>query len=146
MIEKIKGKLTKEIIMYLIFGTLTTLLNFLVFQYCSKIINLNVLIANIIAWVAGVIFAFITNKLFVFESKSKESKTIFKELTTFTTSRLLTLGLEEIMIFVFITKMGLNSTIIKLIAQFLVVVFNYMLSKIFVFKKERNLNNDKITS
>lgn len=146
MIEKIKVKLTKEIIMYLIFGTLTTLLNFLVFQYCSKIINLNVLMANIIAWVAGVIFAFITNKLFVFESKSKESKTIFKELTTFTTSRLLTLGLEEIMIFVFITKMGLNSTIIKLIAQFLVVVSNYMLSKIFVFKKERNLNNDKVTS
>ena len=135
MIEKIKSKLSKGIIMYLIFGVLTTLLNFLVFTYCDLMLHIDVLIANIIAWIAGVIFAFITNKFFVFESKSTNFLLILKESFSFVTSRLLTLGLEESIIYIFITLLSFNSTIIKLIAQILVIVFNYILSKVVVFKK-----------
>lgn len=135
MIKKIKSKLSKGIIMYLIFGVLTTLLNFLVFTYCDLILHIDVLIANIIAWIAGVIFAFITNKFFVFESKSTNFLLILKESFSFITSRLLTLGLEEGIIYIFITLLSFNSTIIKLIAQILVIIFNYILSKVVVFKK-----------
>lgn len=135
MLEIIKTKINKGIIMYLIFGVLTTILNFIVFLFCSQVLKIDVLIANIIAWVAGVIFAFITNKFFVFESKTKDLKVFIKELNSFVASRLLTLGMEEIIIFIFITQLNFNSTIIKIIAQFLVIVFNYIFSKIFVFKK-----------
>ena len=135
MLEIIKAKINKGIIMYLIFGVLTTILNFIVFLFCSQVLKIDVLIANIIAWIAGVIFAFITNKFFVFESKTKDLKVFIKELNSFVASRLLTLGMEEIIIFIFITQLNFNSTIIKIIAQFLVIVFNYIFSKIFVFKK-----------
>lgn len=135
MLEIIKTKINKGIIMYLIFGVLTTILNFIVFLFCSQVLKIDVLIANIIAWIAGVIFAFITNKFFVFESKTKDLKVFIKELNSFVASRLLTLGMEEIIIFIFITQLNFNSTIIKIIAQFLVIVFNYIFSKIFVFKK-----------
>ena len=74
MLEIIKIKINKGIIMYLIFGVLTTILNFIVFLFCSQVLKIDVLIANIIAWIAGVIFAFITNKFFVFESKTKDLK------------------------------------------------------------------------
>ena len=66
---------------------------------------------------------------------TKDLKVFIKELNSFVASRLLTLGMEEIIIFIFITQLNFNSTIIKIIAQFLVIVFNYIFSKIFVFKK-----------
>ncbi len=135
MINKIKEKLSKSVIYYLIFGVLTTVINLIIFYCCHNLLNINELVANIIAWIVAVIFAFVTNKYIVFESKSNESKTFFKELTSFLTARLLTLGLEEVMILLFITILGFNATLVKLTAQFLVIVFNYVLSKIFVFKK-----------
>ena len=134
MVSKIKGKLSKSVIYYLIFGVLTTILNLLVFSCCNTLLNINALLANVIAWFIAVIFAFVTNKYIVFESKSNENKVFVKELISFLTARLATLGLEEIMILIFITILGFNATLIKLIAQFLVIVFNYILSKMFVFK------------
>ena len=92
----------------------------------------------IISWVAACTFAYITNRLWVFESKSKE---ILKEITKFFTSRLVTLGLEMLIMFVFVTALGLNSDIWvivwTLVAQIVVIVGNYILSKLLVFKNKK---------
>lgn len=133
MFNFLKSKLSKGLILYLIFGVLTTIINLATFYFCIKLFNINELISNVIAWIIGVVFAFITNKYIVFESKEK--KLFIKELFTFTSSRLITLLMEELILLIFITLLNFNAFIIKSIAQILVIVFNYILSKFFVFKK-----------
>lgn len=136
MIEKIKKIFNKRVILYLIFGVLTTVINFIVFYYTNSILIINELIANVIAWIIAVIFAFITNKYIVFESKNNETKLFFKEMLSFFSSRLFTLLLEEAILFIFITIAKFDANIIKLIAQVLVIIFNYILSKFFVFNNK----------
>ena len=91
-------------------------------------------IANILSWVAGVAFAYITNRKYVFESNEKNK---VKELGKFVTSRLVTLVLDMLIMFVGVTLLKGNDKIIKLISQVLVIIGNYVFSKIFVFKKKK---------
>ena len=90
-------------------------------------------IANIISWITGVLFAYITNRKFVFESKEKNK---IKEASKFVTSRVATLLMDMIIMFIGVTTLKFNDKIIKLVSQVLVVIANYLLSKIIVFKKE----------
>ena len=126
----------KEIINYLIFGILTTLISLIVYYMLSlTILNPNVSvelqIANLFSWIAGVLFAYFTNRAFVFNSKNENK---FKEFITFTGARVSTLLLDMIILFVTILK-G-NDKIVKLVSQILVIVGNYLLSKLIVFKKD----------
>ena len=133
----------KEVINYLIFGVLTTivslavkyLLLFTIFD-ASNAIELQV--AVIISWIAACLFAYITNRIWVFESKSKE---IIKEIVKFFAARLSTLGLEMLIMFIFVTALGLNSDIWvivwTLVSQVLVIIGNYILSKLIVFKNKK---------
>ena len=73
----------KEAILYLIFGGLTTLLNIVTYAVCSHLFHIDTLISNAIAWVAGVAFAYVTNKIFVFESKTDTIKALIKECISF---------------------------------------------------------------
>ena len=95
-------------------------------------------IAVIISWIVGCLFAYVTNRKIVFKS---ESKNILKEMASFITARLITLGMEMLIMFVFVTALGLNSDIWVLIwgivAQIVVIVANYIFSKLFIFKKEK---------
>jgi putative flippase GtrA len=95
-----------------------------------------VLIANAIAWVLAVAFAFITNKLYVFRSKSFEPSLLRRELISFVGARLLTLGIDELGMMLLVSVMGMNDWIAKTIVNVLVIVLNYILSKLFIFKKE----------
>lgn len=133
----------KEIINYLIFGALTTVVSLvtkylLLFTILDAANALQLQIAVIISWIAACLFAYITNRIWVFESKSKE---IIKEMIKFFTARLATLGLEMLIMFIFITALGLNSDmwviIWTLVAQVLVIVGNYILSKLLVFKNKK---------
>ena len=127
----------KEIINYLIFGVLTTIVSLGVY-YGSVYTFLNpndgfqLQIANIISWIAGVIFAYITNRKFVFESKEKNK---IKEAGKFVTSRVATLLMDMIIMFIGVTTLKFNDKIMKILSQILVVIANYLLSKIIVFKK-----------
>ena len=121
----------KEPLLYLFFGALTTLLNLFVFWLCAK--AMPPLWANIIAWIAGVIFAYVTNRIWVFNSKSEN---LIKEFLSFTAGRLATLGLEELVLWVGISLLGLNTMAVKITAQILVIIGNYLVSKLFVFKKQ----------
>ncbi len=130
----------KEIIMYLIFGVLTTLVSLLTYYFCTyTILNPNnkieLQIANIISWIISVTFAYITNRKFVFTSKNKK---IIQEMFSFYSSRIITLLLDMALMFIFVSCLKYNDTITKLIVQILVIIANYVLSKMLVFKKESN--------
>ena len=133
----------KEVINYLIFGVLTTIVSLavkylLLFTIFDASNALELQVAVIISWIAACLFAYITNRIWVFESKSKK---IIKEMITFFVARLSTLGLEMLIMFIFVTALGLNSDIWvivwTLVSQVLVIVGNYILSKLIVFKNKK---------
>lgn len=130
----------KEIINYLIFGVLTTVVSLGVY-YISVFTFLNpdnaiqLQIANILSWIAGVTFAYITNRKFVFQSKEQNK---LKEATKFVASRIVTLILDMIIMWLGVTVLHNNDKIIKIISQVIVVISNYIFSKIFVFTKKEN--------
>ena len=120
----------KEIINYLIVGALTTLVS-IVTYYIFRVFIDNYLICTVISWVFAVSFAYVTNRIFVFHSKDKN---ILTEFTSFIFSRLLSLAAEVICMFLMVDVISINDKIAKIIVQFIVIVLNYILSKIFVFK------------
>lgn len=127
----------KEIIMYLIFGVLTTVISLIVYYLLTfTILDANnpllLQIANIISWVAGVLFAYFTNRKYVFESKNANK---LKEFTSFVGARVTTLILDMLIMGVGVTWLEFNDKVMKLISQILVIVGNYILSKLIVFKK-----------
>lgn len=130
----------KEIINYLIVGGLTTVLSLIVY-YIAVYTFLNpdsaieLQIANILSWIAGVTFAYFTNRKFVFESKNPNK---IKEATKFVGSRVSTLLLDMFIMWLGVTILALNDKIMKIISQILVIVGNYIISKFFVFKKNKN--------
>ncbi len=140
----------KELITYFIFGVLTTLVNWavytaLVFALPDSIQEgVKITVSNAVAWVAGVIFAFITNKIWVFESKSFEMDICIKEFISFVAARAVT-GVIEILGVPLLVKIGLNQRIFgvdaalaKVIVSVVVVVLNYVFSKLVVFKNKKN--------
>lgn len=139
MKKLLKKFLNREVIMYLIFGVLTTVVALavyygLIFTVLDPESAIQLQIANVLSWVAGVIFAYVTNRKYVFESKEANKA---KEISKFVTSRLSTLFLDMLVMFIGVTLLKANDKIVKLISQVLVIVANYILSKIFVFKKEK---------
>lgn len=133
----------KELVNYLFFGVLATAVNLgvkylLLFTILDASNGLELQLSVIISWIVACAFAYITNRLWVFESKSKE---IIKEITKFVTARLSTLALEMLIMFVFVTALKLDSDIWvivwTLVAQIAVIVGNYVLSKLVVFKNKK---------
>ena len=154
MINKIKELLIKykELITYFIFGVLTTLVNWAVYAVTTRIIppatseglsEFQLGVCTAIAWIAGVLFAFVTNKIWVFESKSFVPKVLIKEFVSFVAARGVT-GALEVFGVPFLVWIGLNQTVFgiegmlsKLIISVVVVVLNYVFSKLIVFKKKK---------
>ena len=125
-----------ETISYIIFGVFTTIINIAVFGLCDKVLHWNWLISNSLAWLLAVIFAFITNKLFVFKSKSFDSATFWWELLTFFGARLLSLGVDTLGMWLLLDICKVESLTSKLIVNVLVIIINYVLSKLIIFKKK----------
>lgn len=173
--ESFIGKLidkffTKEIVLYVFFGVLTTAVNLITFFLFKELFIkigwngvLNTLLAslgwesaadfladgsdyldaNTIAWVAGVIFAFFTNKLFVFESKSWKPAVAVKEFVAFVGARLLSFIVESVMMFVLVTVLSQNELLAKIIVAVVVIIMNYVFSKLFIFKNNENTEAKK---
>ena len=150
----LKKLINKETVTYLIFGVLTTVVNFAVFKgfdmLFTKTVSVDlVLLTNIIAWVVSVAFAFVTNKLFVFESKSWQGNVLRKELPSFVSARLFSLGVEELGLLIFIKWLGFDSFVLEVLPDFaiggkmltkiglsvIIVVMNYVFSKFVIFNK-----------
>lgn len=137
--EKLKDlyKKYKEIINYLIVGVLTTIVSLAVyyisvFTFLSPDNPVQLQIANILSWCAGVTFAYFTNRKYVFESKNKNK---LQEATKFVSSRITTLLLDMFVMWLGVTVLTFNDKFVKLVSQVLITIGNYVLSKLFVFKK-----------
>ncbi len=126
----------REGIDYLFWGGVAFVLSMVLFYIFANIMLIEEQIANVITWIICVIFTYITNRTFVFRSKSTGAKAIGKEFVNFTTGRLATLVLENIVLFVCIDLLMMHNMLAKLIGQFLVIVSNYVLSKIWIFRKQ----------
>ena len=149
--EKLKKLLNRETILYIVFGVATTVVNYIVFHLLYNMLwqQENSLTANAAAFVAAVIFAFVVNKIFVFESKSWSAATLKREVPSFLAGRIGSFGIEEAGLFlaekvfklggvVAITVGGTELdwiTVIKVALAFVVVALNYVFCKLFVFKK-----------
>ena len=128
----------KEIINYIIFGGLTTITNFVVYFICTKLFSIDEVISNGIAWFLSVLFAYVTNKIFVFESKTNTSREFVKEMITFYLSRVLSGALCDVGTFALMVKvLHINDIVSKIVTQVMVVIVNYILSKLVIFKKEK---------
>ena len=138
--EKIKElyKKYKEIINYLIFGVLTTVVSLIVY-YVAVYTFLNpenavqLQIANILSWIAGVTFAYFTNRKYVFNSKEQNR---LKEAGKFVMARVVTLLMDMVIMWLGVTLLCFNDKIMKLISQVVIIISNYVFSKLFVFKKK----------
>ncbi len=126
----------KEGLLYLFFGGLTFFLSIFLFWFMDSVMHLNELVNNTIDWVICVAFQFFTNRTWVFDGKVDNTKDFLKQAGSFTAGRLFTLVVENILIFIFITLMKLPKMPVKLGATFVVIVLNYVISKLIVFKKK----------
>lgn len=129
-------KKNKSVILYIFFGGLTTIVSIGSFAFCNILLSINELISNAISWILAVIFAYITNKIWVFNSNSK-GKTLIREIVAFFSGRITTFGIEEILLFIFVTWLEFNGLVIKTMAQVFVLIANYFISKIFVFTRKK---------
>ena len=150
MVEKL---LQYEIVSYLVFGVLTTAVNFVTYMVMGIFAGENyeekvlftigsidvqlILLMNAVAWIVSVLFAFVTNKLFVFESSSRKGRVFFTELISFIGARVISfLIFEELVFALLVNLLSLNDVIAKLIIAVFVVIFNYVASKLVIFRKK----------
>ena len=126
----------KEVINYLIFGALCTVVNFVTYYLFAKIFSVEEVTSSGLSWFFAVLFAYITNKLFVFESKTNTKKEFVKEITSFFLARILSGILCDVGTFALMVKVfKINDIFSKIVTQVMVIVVNYIFSKLFIFKK-----------
>lgn len=126
----------KEGLLYLFFGGLTFFLSIFLFWFMDSVLHMNVVINNSIDWVICVAFQFFTNRTWVFDGKVETKKDFLKQAGSFTAGRLFTLVVEDLLIYIFITLLGFPTMPVKLAATFVVIVLNYVISKLIVFRKK----------
>lgn len=133
----------RRIILYVFFGVLTTIINIATYHICFNLLGIPNVASTVIAWVFAVAIAFITNKLWVFDSKSFERLTLVREISTFLGARVFTGLLDVLIMYISVDIMHWNSTAWKLISNVIVVVLNYIASKLVIFRKS-NSEGDRV--
>jgi putative flippase GtrA len=127
----------KEIIYYLFFGGCTTIVNFISYYVPARVFGIEEIVSNIIAWIISVLFAYTTNKIFVFESKTTTVQDLLKEMFSFIFARFFTGALFDVGLFALMLKVfHINDIITKITTQVIVVILNYICSKLIIFKKK----------
>ncbi len=126
----------KELILYVFFGGCTTLINILVYFVCRQWLAMTVVTADVAAWFLAVVFAYITNKLYVFESKSWRGKVVTKEVVEFFGARLFSLGVDVVLLYVTVEVLSWWELPMKIVSNVVVIVINYVFSKWIIFRKD----------
>jgi putative flippase GtrA len=128
----------REIILYIFFGGCTTIVNVILYYICSRWLYLSVVGSTLLAWWISVLFAYITNRILVFRSHNKEARAILFEFAFFFVCRLLTGFLDILIMYLFVDRLGWQDLIMKLLSNFIVIITNYIASRLFIFKKHSN--------
>lgn len=126
----------KEVLMYLLFGGLAFFLNLFLFWLFVTAMGMNELIGNVFCWIICVTFQYITNRTWVFDGRTNGAAAFLRQMASFFAARLATLAMEEVILLIMITILHLPDMPVKLFAQVVVIVFNYIFSKVFVFRKK----------
>lgn len=126
----------KELILYGVFGLATTIINIASFYVFYNMVGMQLIPANIVAWILAFLFAFITNKLFVFESKMWRRSIVVKEFAGFLTARLVTLVLDTALMWLLVETLNWNDLLGKIIVNIIVIILNYLASKLWIFKRK----------
>ena len=126
----------KEPLLYLFFGGLTFFLSIGLYWLFAHPLGLAPLVANALSWIICVAFAYVTNRTWVFKEKAHDRRGIVREVASFVAGRLATLGLEELILWLGISVLGVSDIAVKVVAQVLVIVGNYFISKFLVFRKD----------
>lgn len=127
----------KDVIPYLFFGVCTTLVNVAAYWVCAHPLKLNTMASTIVAWILAVLFAYVTNRKWVFHSEANTTSEILKEIISFFGCRLATGVVDWACMFVFVELLAWNDVIIKFAANVLVIILNYVASKLLIFKKKK---------
>lgn len=130
-------KKNKELLLYLFFGGLTFLVSISSYAVFNIRIGWNALTANIASWILAVAFAYVTNRTWVFKSSTDRGSDLIKEIIGFVGGRIATLVFEELILFIFITELEMNSILVKIVAQVIVITLNYVISKL-VFRPQKS--------
>lgn len=138
MIQTIRKLVEKhwDIISYLFFGVCTTIVNYIIYLPCYNMLQLSATVSNMIAWVVAVAFAYLTNKPFVFKSNDWSAATVVPELTKFVGCRIGSGAAETLILLLAVDLLGWNGNLWKLVTQVMVVILNYIGSKLLVFRKK----------
>ena len=127
----------QEKILYLIFGALTTAVNYGVYWLCAHPLNLSVVLSTVIAWVVAVVFAYVTNRRWVFHSEASTAKEYAREFVSFFLCRLGTGLLDMALMYLLVDQLRLNDMVMKALVNVLVIILNYIASKLLIFKKRK---------
>lgn len=127
-------KKNKEILLYLFFGGLSFIVSVATYALFNVPMKMDALIANVLSWIITVMFAFLTNRVWVFASPTDNIKDFMKQMLSFYSGRIITLVIEEAILLVFINMLGFGSLLVKIVAQVVVILLNYVISKLFIFK------------
>ncbi len=123
----------KEIIMYIIFGVLTTVVNFAVYLQMNRIWHQDELLSNAVAWIISVLFAYITNKLYVFENRCYSWSYMIRELSKFIFARLTSGVVDMFILWLGVYQLGIYDIIVKIFIGIFIVILNYLMSKFWIF-------------
>lgn len=126
-------KKNKEVVLYLFFGGLAFVVSIATYVFFDVILSMNELIANVLSWIITVSFAYVTNKIWVFDAPIHTTQEFFKQIVSFFGGRIATLIIEELILLVFVTVLAFPSVLVKIVTQVIVIVLNYVISKFFVF-------------
>ena len=131
----------KQFLLYALFGGLTFVVSVMSYGFFCTLLAFNELFSNLLSWILAVSFAFFTNRIWVFQSPTNTSIEFFHQLLKFFSSRLATLGVEEIILLLFVTIMHLPNMLVKIAAQIIVIILNYILSKKVIFTSKAKTND-----
>lgn len=133
--------LNREVILYILFGVLTTAVDYVVFWAAGQVLGDGIIMveaAAVLAWIAAVVFAFVTNKLLVFQSKGMDARTLFREAGSFTAARLFSLLVSMAFLYGAVEWLHWGKMGAKIVSSVFVVMINYIFSKLFIFKKKES--------
>lgn len=130
--------ISREVFFYLVFGVLTTLVNIVSFAILTRLLSAGTVLSNVIAWFLSVLFAYVTNRRWVFQSKDGN---VFREAAAFFSGRIGTGVLDTVVMFITVDLLGWNDMVMKVISNVIVVILNYIISKFFVFKNGKDCNS-----
>ena len=121
----------RELFLYVVFGTFTFFVNLITYFLFESVLGINYLVSNVLAWFFSVLFAYVTNRIWVFESKSPD---ILKEMALFFGGRIFSGVVDTALMYLFIDVLVIGDVISKIVVQVIVIVLNYVFSKLIVFK------------